>query len=191
MTGVPAAQIIAEEAAKQKEEERKRKAIQQYEEFLKKFYKEKKPIIRHYQAFKNKAQNQEEDHMPNKKTLSPAKQKDPPLPKLEDAQDLVDDPPEEKQLQTAPVKREAGQELDDAATKQEEEKGEPQQADTKITKAAFADEEQSEQEFMFKMHQGLVKIQALIRGYLARKLVKKKRSQAKKNTGILNKFITR
>ena len=128
--------------------------------------------------------------MPNKKTLSPAKQKDPPLPKLEDAQDLVDDPPEEKPLQTAPAEREAGQELDDAAAKQEE-KDEPKQADTKIAKAAFADEEQSEQEFMFKMHQGLVKIQALIRGYLARKLVKKKRSQAKKNTGILNKFITR
>lgn len=48
LTGVPAAQIIAEEAAKKKEEERKQKAIIQYEEFLKKYYKEKKPIMRHY-----------------------------------------------------------------------------------------------------------------------------------------------
>jgi hypothetical protein len=31
MTGVPAAQIMAEEAAQQKEEERKKKAIEQYE----------------------------------------------------------------------------------------------------------------------------------------------------------------
>ena len=42
LTGVPAAQIIAEEAAKKKEDERKMRAIVQYEEFLKKFYKEKK-----------------------------------------------------------------------------------------------------------------------------------------------------
>ena len=40
MTGVPAAQIVAEEAAMVKEENRKREAIQKYEEFLKKFYKQ-------------------------------------------------------------------------------------------------------------------------------------------------------
>jgi hypothetical protein len=39
MTGVPAAQIIAEEAAQVKEEQRKKKAIEQYEQFLKTFYK--------------------------------------------------------------------------------------------------------------------------------------------------------
>ena len=47
LTGKPAAQVIAEEAAKQKEEERKKKAIQAYEDFLKKFFKERKPITRH------------------------------------------------------------------------------------------------------------------------------------------------
>ena len=40
MTGVPAAQIVAEEAAMVKEENLKREAIQKYEEFLKKFYKQ-------------------------------------------------------------------------------------------------------------------------------------------------------
>ena len=40
MTGVPAAQIVAEEAAMVKEENRKREAIEKYEEFLKKFYKQ-------------------------------------------------------------------------------------------------------------------------------------------------------
>ena len=40
MTGVPAAQLVAEEAAMVKEENRKREAIQKYEEFLKKFYKQ-------------------------------------------------------------------------------------------------------------------------------------------------------
>jgi len=41
LTGTPAAQILAEEAAQVKEEERKKKAIEQYEEFLKTFYKGK------------------------------------------------------------------------------------------------------------------------------------------------------
>ena len=39
MTGVPAAQIVAEEAALIKEENRKRDAIRKYEEFLQTFYK--------------------------------------------------------------------------------------------------------------------------------------------------------
>lgn len=38
MTGVPAAQIMAEETAQLKEQERKKKAIEQYEQFLRKFY---------------------------------------------------------------------------------------------------------------------------------------------------------
>lgn len=45
MTGVPAAQIVAEEAAMVKEENRKREAIQKYEEFLKKFYKQNNIVI--------------------------------------------------------------------------------------------------------------------------------------------------
>lgn len=39
MTGVPAAQILAQEAAEKAEIERKKKAVEQYEEFLKTFYK--------------------------------------------------------------------------------------------------------------------------------------------------------
>ena len=39
------------------------------------------------------------------------------------------------------------------------------------------DEEETEKEFMFKMHQGLVKIQALIRGFLAKIKVNKKREE--------------
>jgi len=46
MTGVPAAQILAEETAQAKEEERKKKAIEQYEEYLKSFYKNSKPIVK-------------------------------------------------------------------------------------------------------------------------------------------------
>lgn len=45
MTGVPAAQIMHEETALLKEEERKKKAIEQYEQFLKTFYKSSKPIF--------------------------------------------------------------------------------------------------------------------------------------------------
>lgn len=39
MTGVPAAQLMAEEAALVKEESRKKKAIEQYEQYLNTFYK--------------------------------------------------------------------------------------------------------------------------------------------------------
>ena len=46
MTGVPAAQLLAEETAKEKEDERKRKAIEQYEQYLKSFYKNSKAITK-------------------------------------------------------------------------------------------------------------------------------------------------
>jgi hypothetical protein len=38
MTGVPAQQLLNEELLKRKKEDLKRKAIEQYEQFLKKFY---------------------------------------------------------------------------------------------------------------------------------------------------------
>ena len=38
ITGVPAAQLLNEELMKKKKEEIKKKAIEQYEYFLKKFY---------------------------------------------------------------------------------------------------------------------------------------------------------
>jgi len=44
MTGVPLAQKVAEEAALVKEDARKKKAIEQYEQFLKTFYKWKSPF---------------------------------------------------------------------------------------------------------------------------------------------------
>lgn len=46
MTGIPLAQKVAEETAAAKEEVRKQKAIQQYEEYLKRFYKWKNPYQR-------------------------------------------------------------------------------------------------------------------------------------------------
>ena len=45
MSGVPAAQLMAEETAQIKEDERKKKAIEQYEEFLKTYYKSGPPPI--------------------------------------------------------------------------------------------------------------------------------------------------
>ena len=45
MTGVPGAQLMAEETAQIKEDERKKKAIEQYEEFLKTYYKSGPPPI--------------------------------------------------------------------------------------------------------------------------------------------------
>ena len=38
MTGVPAAQLLNEELMKKKKEDQKRKAIEVYEQFLKKFF---------------------------------------------------------------------------------------------------------------------------------------------------------
>lgn len=68
MTGVPAAQIRAQEAAQAKEDERKRKAIQQYEDFLKTYYKPTGGFVRARQSnFKSRdvkvkrAQEQEEE----------------------------------------------------------------------------------------------------------------------------------
>lgn len=46
---------------------------------------------------------------------------------------------------------------------------------------------ETDQEFMFKMHRGLVKIQALIRGHLTR--VNFKKNQIKKQNKLINRQI--
>ena len=64
----------------------------------------------------------------------------------------------------------------------------------KLPQMTSLEEEVSEKEFMFKMHQGLVKIQALIRGFLAKKQVNKlreKSSSNKKRSSYMNNFRSR
>jgi len=117
MTGVPAAQLMAEETAQIKEEERKKKAIEEYEEFLKTYYKSGPPPIylkkkedksRNLQISEKKSQNLKKSETPKNNN---------------DIEEVFD---------------------------------------------------QDESEYMFKLHEGLVKIQAIIRGFLARKKFKVK-----------------
>mmetsp|Transcript_34725 Transcript_34725/g.53299 ORF Transcript_34725/g.53299 Transcript_34725/m.53299 type:complete len:133 (-) Transcript_34725:5154-5552(-) len=84
MTGVPAAQIIAEEAAQVKEEERKKKAIEQYEEFLTVYYKNNKDnLIKRkqfiYRGGKNGAEPSEkpapEDEVPKEQEVGKSRNK--------------------------------------------------------------------------------------------------------------------
>jgi len=76
MTGVPAAQILAQEAAQQKEDERKRKAIEQYEEFLKTFYKSrggfKRPVTTIEKKITNKDRKEETSGPMRRRKARPA-----------------------------------------------------------------------------------------------------------------------
>ena len=122
MTGTPMAQKVAEEAAIQKEEQRKKKAIEDYENFLRTFYKSKP--------------------MKKRAPLEPVLEKKF-TQIVEKESDEVNEPKARKAPATEPEKQEE------------------------------IEEEESDTEYLFKMHLGLVKIQALIRGFLERLRFKK------------------
>lgn len=114
MTGVPAAQKIAEEQAMLQKEARKKEAIAKYELFLQTFYKQKS-------LKKKETKNGEsEDESPQKGKVTNIKAKVFSEDYGSETVDIKDD-----------------------------------------------------KEQMYKMHQGLVKIQALVRGWLGRKRIKK------------------
>jgi len=113
-----------------KEEQRKKKAIEDYETFLKTFYKSK-PI-------KKRA------------LIEPILEKRPTLQIEKTSNDA------------SVVKVPKARAVDAGEVEKQEE----------------IEEEESDTEYLFKMHQGLVKIQALIRGFLER--LRFKKMQAKK-----------
>lgn len=114
--------------------------------------------------------------------------------KLEDAHDLVDDGPLSENYAQKQIRTENGNNDDLECVKDEPEASNFVQAKAKLPTMTPAEEEETEKEFMFKMHQGLVKIQALIRGFLAKIAVNKKREELmkkKQRPNIINNIRSR
>lgn len=154
LTGVPLAQKLAEEAAAVKVQQRKQNAIQQYEEYLRTYYNTRTSPIKRQPNFVSKTNNQQQ--------LRPEKTRNSLTnPKMLSEEVGVRDYKNRQYGVMNKKTMESGnlnEDLEEA-----------------INQGTI------EEDIYYRLHRGLVKIQACFRGYLARKkfaLIQKKPSRS-------------